>query len=531
MFNITTQDWSDTLYIPTTDFKIEGVCLYQDQASNGFVFILDEEGHGAQWLVADASSPLAQPKLIRELSTPPNSEYCQVDDSQDLMYINEENVGVWAYDAHSEADLIRQPVALNHPFGLIKGSAAGMHIIPGGLLILDADDNNLYTYVTAGNQWHHDATFSLAGLSEPNNLSARVKNKQLEIIIKHNDGMTFFTLPWSHKDSQPKRLIQMVKPEVETIPVPSLGDAADDPAIWINTQKAQHSRILGTDKQGGLLVYNLAGDTLQNLPVGRLNNVDIRTGFNFNGHQIDLAIASNRDHNSLHVFAIQPNTGVVSELGEISTTIEDIYGLCMFKNYQGAIYAIANDKEGHFFQYLIQDKQGHISGDLVRQFKLNSQPEGCVADDANNRLFIGEENKAVWTLDARAEHVVHLKKVISVGDTLKADIEGISLYQGKNQSYLIISSQGNDSYIVLDALPPFNYRGAFQVGFNTTLGIDGVSETDGLDVTAVNLGKPWQQGMLVVQDGRNRMPMENQNFKYVPWSSIASQLKLNKKNK
>lgn len=64
------------------------------------------------------------------------------------------------------------------------------------------------------------------------------------------------------------------------------------------------------------------------------------------------------------------------------------------------------------------------------------------------------------------------------------------------------------------------------MGFNTDLGIDGVSETDGLDVTSVNLGEPWHQGMLVVQDGRNRMPVENQNFKYVPWSDIADQLGL-----
>ena len=50
-----------------------------------------------------------------------------------------------------------------------------------------------------------------------------------------------------------------VKPVVETTPVPHSGDAADDPAIWVNEANPGASRIFGTDKQGGLAVYDLAG--------------------------------------------------------------------------------------------------------------------------------------------------------------------------------------------------------------------------------------------------------------------------------
>lgn len=63
----------------------------------------------------------------------------------------------------------------------------------------------------------------------------------------------------------------------------------------------------------------------------------------------------------------------------------------------------------------------------------------------------------------------------------------------------MISSQGNDSYVVLDAQPPYALRGAFRVGVNAEAGIDGASETDGLEVTSANLGGPFTQGMLVVQ--------------------------------
>ena len=106
------------------------------------------------------------------------------------------------------------------------------------------------------------------------------------------------------------------------------------------------------------------------------------------------------------------------------------------------------------------------------------------------------------------------------------DIEGMGLYHGKNQSYLVVSSQGNDSFVVLDAAAPYTVRGAFRVGINTDKGIDAVSETDGLDVSSLNFGGKWKQGMLVTQDGRKRMPETNQNFKYVPWEKIAQALHL-----
>lgn len=531
LFDKKSQAWSTNVYLPQPAFKIDGVCLYQDQAQNGFMFLLGEEGLGEQWLVADASSPVAQPKLIRSLSTPPNSEYCQVDDQQSLMYINEENVGIWAYQAHPEADLIRYPVALMQPFGQLTESAMGMAIVPGGLLVLDAEANVLHAYRDNDGEWQPLAEYPLADLSDAENLTARFNDKQLTIAVIHDDGLATFNLPWAYQDATQAPLIPLVKPQVQTDPVPSLGDAADDPAIWVNQKNPQQSLVLGTDKQGGLLVYDLMGKMQQNLPIGRVNNVDVRAGFMFNGKNIDLAVASNRDHNSLHVFAIDPDSGFVSELGQVATVNQDIYGLCMYKNQAGDIYAIVNDKDGRFFQYRMQDNRGKIAAEKVREFSVSSQPEGCVADDKNHRLFVGEENKAVWALDARADKPSTLTEVMPVGEHLKADIEGIALYQNDNEDYLVISSQGNDSFVVIDATPPFAYRGVFRIGFNTDLGIDGVSETDGLEVTSVNLGQPWQKGMLVVQDGRNRMPVDNQNFKYVPWSDIADQLGLSAKTK
>ena len=55
---------------------------------------------------------------------------------------------------------------------------------------------------------------------------------------------------------------------VETEPVPHSGDSADDPAIWIHPTDPAQSMIIGTDKHGGLAVYDLAGAQLQYLADG-----------------------------------------------------------------------------------------------------------------------------------------------------------------------------------------------------------------------------------------------------------------------
>jgi 3-phytase len=73
---------------------------------------------------------------------------------------------------------------------------------------------------------------------------------------------------------------------------------------------------------------------------------------------------------------------------------------------------------------------------------------------------------------------------------------------------------------VYDVQAPYAQRGTFVIGINAALGIDGVSETDGLDLTAANLGGPYADGLLVVQDGHKRLPQGPQNFKLVPWREV-----------
>ena len=125
-----------------------------------------------------------------------------------------------------------------------------------------------------------------------------------------------------------------------------------------------------------------------------------------------------------------------------------------------------------------------------------------------------------------ADNAPDPKLIIEVDDNLVADVEGMSIYHGTETSYLVVSSQGDDSYVLYSSEAPYEYVGRFNIAMNAAAGIDGASETDGLDVTSAALGSNYPDGLLVVQDGRNVMPTENQNYKLVSWSDIARELNL-----
>ncbi|MEE8875050.1 phytase [Pseudomonas helleri] len=523
-----TREWQTPTYLPKRDYAVNGVCLYRDQASNVYLFTVGEEGKGEQWLVAADSKQLAAPLLVRSLPMPPQAKFCQVEDAAQQLFVNEENVGWWAYPAHAESDVERLPVAIVEPFGNVKKAAGAMAVVPGGVLGLDPEAAQLNLYQQQGKHWSPVASLALDGVTEPEHLALRETAKGLDVLVQDGATNRLFegALNWKATPVALPPVLPVVKPLVQTDVVMSQGDAADDPAIWVNPKNPAQSRVLGTNKQQGLEVYDLQGKRVQHLPVGRLNNVDVRPGFTLGARTVDLAVATNRDHNSLSVFSIDRASGELKAVGEIATPVKDIYGLCLFKAPSGEIYSFANDKDGTFVQHRLFAKGDQVQGELVRQFKVATQPEGCVADDQRQRLFLGEEDVAVWAVDARPDQPATLTSVIKVGEQVHDDIEGLALYQTEKDNYLVISSQGNDSYVVVDAGPPFALHGAFRVGVNAEAGIDGTSETDGLDVTSANLGGPWSKGMLVVQDGRKRMPEQAQNFKYIPWSEVAKALRL-----
>ncbi|MEI8649960.1 phytase [Paraglaciecola sp. Hal342] len=111
--------------------------------------------------------------------------------------------------------------------------------------------------------------------------------------------------------------------------------------------------------------------------------------------------------------------------------------------------------------------------------------------------------------------------IAPLNDDFVADVEGMGIYHLDQKRYLVASSQGNNSYGVFALDDRNRYLGSFTIDMNLPANIDGVSETDGLEISSLSFGDAFPNGVMVAQDGRNVMPSLNQNFKLVDATQIA----------
>jgi parallel beta-helix repeat protein len=305
----------------------------------------------------------------------------------------------------------------------------------------------------------------------------------------------------------------------ETAPVPHSGDAADDPAIWVNAADPSRSTVIGTDKQGGLGVYDLNGSQLHFYSGIKPNNVDLRYGFNLGGSLIDVVTASEQDSDTILVYRVDPSTrGLVNVRAQSRDTGFGAAGLCMYKSpVSGKFYVFVSDSSGNMRQFELVATGGAIDYTQVRTLDFGSVTEGCVVDDHHQALYVSEENVALWRLSAEPNGGSGMTRVASVdGSILTADVEGLAVYdKGGGTGLLIASSQGSDDFAAFDRQSGA-YRGRFQIVNGS---IDGVTHTDGIDVTSAPLGSAYPSGLFVAQDDRN--DSGNQNFKLVSWAGIA----------
>ena len=329
-----------------------------------------------------------------------------------------------------------------------------------------------------------------------------------------------------------KGMFHYATAQAETTPVPQdkNDDAADDPAIWIHSTYPDSSRIIGTDKKGGLAVYDLKGEELFYYADGLMNNVDLRYQFALAADTIDILAATNRTNNSISLYSVNLNGSLEKiHARELITEMNDeVYGLCMYRSpITGKFYVFINNKEGVVEQWELFANGNNVDGRIVRKLKLASQLEGMVADDETATLFVGEERAGIWKFnaepDASVEGTLLPMSSESDNENIQFDIEGLTIYYlPEGKGYLIASSQGNNSYAVFQREMPHGYLNSFRIADGI---VDGVEGTDGFDVTSISLGKSFPDGLLVIQDGSNKNDgkLAPQNFKLVRWGSVAAE--------
>lgn len=556
--------------LPMGHFEINWICIQpRTQDGNIYAWFGGESGKSEQWLLGNAAH--FSPKLMRSQSIPVNSTDCAIDG--DTLYVSEPEAGVWQFDASPFADTSAKLI-----FPALDNHITGLNQLNGKLLLSDKngkvmDDKGAQILnFSAASTKTNDKT-EVKAITKAQRLSlainagtsAQAKTATFALYDDKNDRYLFTeqtlspALPQALTQVSPQKLLATSLPStntaadaqarpttvaeniveipawVESAPSDRPGDTMDDPAIWVHPTAPEKSLVLGTNKRWGLLSFNMRGEQVQALPSGRINNVDLRQRVKLGGKSRDIAVATQREHDSLAFYEIDA-AGKITEYPNQATNMTDIYGMCLYQDEQ-TLYVFANEKSGRIAQYRVDWQQNGPSIKLVRDIHTPSQVEGCVVDEAQHALFIGEEDKGIWRFNAKADASTEGKLIIKAEGDLVADVEGISLYQGatikgKKQDLLVVSSQGNNSYLLYQASAPYTQVGRFRIGVNLNgmengheTSIDGSAETDGLAVTHLPVGHGvWQQGMLVVQDGHNHLPDANQAFKWLPWSSIVKQL-------
>lgn len=278
----------------------------------------------------------------------------------------------------------------------------------------------------------------------------------------------------------------------------------------------------------------LDGRVRQSLPVGPMNNVDVRAGFPFASGRAPIVVATDRTPGGVRALAIFMLDPTTRRLRDVTAApgkhdLGDPYGLCLHHDpVDDVYYAFVNDKSGRVEQHrLIPTPAGRVRTERVRAWSLATQPEGCTVDDVRGVLYVGEERRGVWRFPAAPDADPDGRLIAETdGETLVADVEGIDLaIDADGRRVLVVSSQGDDAFAAFDVTNGgAGLLGRFRIADAPVHGVDGASETDGLAVTTTDLGGAFGDGLLVVQDGRNRMPAEHQSFKLVAWRAVLNAL-------
>ncbi|MDN3433528.1 phytase [Pseudoalteromonas sp. APC 3356] len=508
----------------------DAVCLFKNSNTETVsAFVPDVRGLISETVIYDLATNQAKNIAVREFPAVTEASGCAVNDDTKTLYVGEAELGVWAINADAESDANKQPVALVQPYGELNSEIGALSVSHDGTLWLSAtDDSMVYAYQAQTDtlsQWSLSGEYTIESVA-----ASFINDNQAQLVLIDDETGAYIQANVNYAAqtsvSNSKVAMTHLHASAQTTPVAAFGDAADDPAIWINEQDAKNSLILGTDKRRGLMVYDLAGNKVQSLNVGRLNNVDVRQHQGINNETHTWITASNRTLNSISVFTVDGDNKL-NHVTEVATNLPEIYGMCMYSSDSGH-YVFVNDKSGLFQQYKLTGNANSLTGELVREFTLPSQPEGCSADDKLGQLFAGEEDAGIWYIGAEPTAGNKAVKLQSVNEQLMADVEGMEIYHANDARYLVVSSQGDNSYVLYnisdDTQPSLSFAGKFNVIANLDKGIDGVGETDGLTVTAMAL-PGYPEGMLIVQDGYNRMPLQPQNFKVIDWREVKKAIK------
>ncbi|WP_235977232.1 phytase [Sandaracinobacteroides hominis] len=335
--------------------------------------------------------------------------------------------------------------------------------------------------------------------------------------------------------AQVERITTVAVPAAaETIVADNPTVDADDPVLWRDPADPARALWIGTDKSKGLYVHDLQGKMLQFFAVGPMNNVDQRS-FTAGGKPQVLVAAADRGVYGVRTWLLDPVTLKLSRWGHMPTeaAFGEPYGFCMGQ-FGGETFVIANNKSGAIHAYAVsQRKDGKPAMTPKGQWKVSSQTEGCVVNDATGDLYVGEEDVGIWRMSLKDPKAAPVQIISVDGKRLVADVEGLTIMRDGSRSFLIASSQGDSAYPVWEMKDGgYQWIGRFKVAGGA---IDPATETDGLDAWSGPIAG-YPEGAIAMHDtcdgdGPNdpdaavcTADAKQQNYKLVDWRDVKKAL-------
>ena len=304
----------------------------------------------------------------------------------------------------------------------------------------------------------------------------------------------------------------------------------DDPAIWINPADAAQSLIIGTDKDtnGGLYVFDLSGKVKIKVSLQRPNNVDIAYGLVIAGKPVDIAVVTERERDMIRIFGMPglkavDNGGIPVFEGD---TARAPMGIALYTAPDKTIYAIVGRKsgpaDGYLWQYKLEGNgEGTVKATLVRKFGKYSgkkEIESIAVDNEEGYVYYSDEQTGVHQYYADpAKGNEELTLFATQGFT--SDHEGISIYKtGEKTGYILVSNQQKNTFMVYSregsAENPYEHRFLAEIPVST-------DESDGSEVTNINLGSRFPQGLFVAMSN-------GKVFHIYDWRQFAEKIKKKK---
>jgi 3-phytase len=316
-----------------------------------------------------------------------------------------------------------------------------------------------------------------------------------------------------------------VKPTAVTEVLPH---DTDDPSIWIHPTDASKSIIVGTDKDtdGGLYAFDLNGKILKkSIPLKRPNNVDIAYGLIIDGKKVDVAVTTEREENRIRIFSLpdlEPidNGGISVFEGE---ELRDPMGVALYtRPSDQKIFAIVGRKTGpsgnYLWQYELSGKGKFATAKVVRKFGTYSgkkEIEAIAVDNELGAIYYCDEQVGIRKY--KADPALNDNKELAFfgQKDFKADHEGIAIYKKTaSTGYILISNQQANTFMVYPREGvngnPNSYQLLAEVPVSTI-------ECDGADVTSVNLGVKYKNGLFVAMSN-------GMTFHYYTWDLIQKRI-------